>query len=234
MIAIENLTVKYGGVVALDCLNLEIADDVIGLIGPNGAGKTTLVNAFSGFAPVTGGRITVDGVNLRALEPHQRARWGLGRSFQKAQIVADLSVADHLATVLEAKGIARKNRNDMIASALEFVGILDLRDAVGANLNPFQSRMSEVAKCLVGGPKIILLDEPGGGLSETEMQHLRRIITGIKPTFGAQILMVDHDVDLIRDVCTSTAVLDFGKLIAFGPTTEVLQDEVVKIAYLGR
>lgn len=234
MIAIENLTVKYGGVVALDSLSLEITDDVVGLIGPNGAGKTTLTNAFSGFAPVTAGSIKIDGLDLLSLEPHKRTRWGLGRSFQKVQIVDDLSVADHLATVLDAKGISRKNRSDIIAGALQFVGILDLRDTVGADLNPYQSRMSEIAKCLVGAPKIILLDEPGGGLSEAEMQHLRLIITGIKPTFGAQILMVDHDVDLIRDVCASTAVLDFGKLIAFGPTAEVLQDEVVKTAYLGR
>ena len=87
---------------------------------------------------------------------------------------------------------------------------------------------------LVNDPKVVLLDEPGGGLSEAEMQHLRTVITKTKPKFGAQIIMVDHDVDLIRDVCTSTAVLDFGKLIAFGPTSDVLRDEAVKTAYLGR
>lgn len=234
MITIENLTVAYGGVVALDSLNLHLSDDVVGLIGPNGAGKTTLTNAFSGFAPIRSGSIIVDGTNLLDLDPHKRARWGLARSFQKVQIVDDLTVVDHLATVLDAKGTARKDRNGAITQVLEFVGIAEVRDTLGINLNPYQRRMTEIAKCLIGAPKVVLLDEPGGGLSEAEMQHLRTIITGIKATFGAQVLMVDHDVDLIRDVCRATAVLDFGKLIAFGPTSEVLQDEVVKTAYLGR
>lgn len=234
MINIENLTVKYGGVVALDHLTLSVTDDVVGLIGPNGAGKTTMTNAFSGFAPIAEGNIIVEGTNLLALAPHKRACWGLARSFQKVQIAGDLTVADHLKAVCDAKGIKKKDRAAQIDHALEFVGIADCADTLGEKLNPYQKRMTEIAKCLIGAPKIILLDEPGGGLSETEMQDLRRIITEIKSRFGAQIIMVDHDVDLIRDVCTSTAVLDFGKLIAFGPTRDVLQDEAVKTAYLGR
>lgn len=234
MITIENLTVKYGGVVALDSLTLNVTDDVVGLIGPNGAGKTTMTNAFSGFAPITDGNIIIDGMNLLDLAPHKRARWGLARSFQKVQIVGDLTVADHLKAVCDAKGVARKERTAMIDHALEFVGIPECHDTLGDDLNPYQKRMTEIAKCLVSNPRIILLDEPGGGLSESEMQDLRQIIAQTKERFGAQIIMVDHDVDLIRDVCTSTAVLDFGKLIAFGPTHEVLQDEAVKTAYLGR
>lgn len=234
MINIENLTVKYGGVVALDHLTLGIKDDVVGLIGPNGAGKTTMTNAFSGFAPIAEGSIIIEGTNLLALAPHRRACWGLARSFQKVQIAGDLTVADHLKTVCDAKGIKKKDRADQIGHTLEFVGIADCSDSLGDTLNPYQKRMTEIAKCLIGAPKVILLDEPGGGLSETEMQDLRRIITDIKSRFGAQIIMVDHDVDLIRDVCAATAVLDFGKLIAFGPTRDVLQDEAVKTAYLGR
>lgn len=234
MINIENLTVKYGGVVALDGLTLTVTDDVMGLIGPNGAGKTTMTNAFSGFAPITAGRIVIDGMNLLELAPHKRARWGVSRSFQKVQIVGDLTVAEHLLAVCDAKGIKRNERVGVIGTVLHFAGISACRDMLGDSLNPYQKRMTEIAKCLIGAPKIILLDEPGGGLSESEMQDLRRIITQTKNRFGAQIIMVDHDVDLIRDVCTSIAVLDFGKLIAFGPTREVLQDEAVKTAYLGR
>lgn len=234
MIEIQDVTVKFGGVVALDQVTLKISDDVVGLIGPNGAGKTTLTNAFSGFVTVANGSITVNGTNLIDLAPHMRTRWGLARSFQKVQIVPDLTVEDHLKAVLDGKGIPAGQRKGTIAKALEFVGIDDIRHRKGLSLNPYQRRMTEIAKCLIGAPRIVLLDEPGGGLSESEMMHLRKVITGIHPEFGAQVVLVDHDVDLIRDVCASTAVLDFGKLIAFGPTDEVLADEVVKTAYLGR
>lgn len=234
MIDVKNLTVKFGGVVALDDLTLKITDDVVGLIGPNGAGKTTLTNAFSGFVNVVSGSISVNGLNLIEMEPHKRSRWGLARSFQKVQIVSDLTVEDHLATVLDAKGANSALREKAIKRALDYIGIGSIRKVLGGDLNPYQRRMTEIAKCLIGAPRVILLDEPGGGLSENEMQELRRIILGIHPEFGAQILLVDHDVELIRDVCTSTAVLDFGKLIAYGETEEVLQDEVVKAAYLGR
>lgn len=234
MISIDGLTVTYGGVVALDNVTLTFTDDVTGLIGPNGAGKTTMTNAFSGFAPVAGGKIVIDGLSLLDLRPHQRARWGLARSFQKVQTVDDLTVEQHLLAVCDTKGIARSLRADVIEDVLDFVNILNRRTTTGGDLNPYERRMCEIAKCLIGRPKIILLDEPGGGLSEAEMQNLRDIITQTKTRFGAQIIMVDHDVDLVRDVCHSTAVLDFGKLIAFGPTQEVLQDEVVKTAYLGR
>lgn len=233
MIDVKNLTVRFGGVVALNNLTLKITDDVVGLIGPNGAGKTTLTNALSGFVTVASGSASVNGLNLIDMPPHQRSRWGLARSFQKVQIVSDLTVEDHLATVLDAKGANRSLRDKAIVRALDYTGIRSARRVLGADLNPFQRRLTEIAKCLVGAPRVILLDEPGGGLSETEMKELRKIILGIHPEFGAQILLVDHDVELIRDVCTSTAVLDFGKLIAYGPTGEVLEDEVVKAAYLG-
>lgn len=234
MIDVRNLTVRYGGVVALDDISLHMTDDVIGLIGPNGAGKTTLINAFSGFAPVTGGAIGVNGHDLLLMAPHLRARWGLARSFQKVQTVPDLTVEDHLAAVLDAKSLPRAQRIEDMDRVIEYLGLEDLRHKQGHELNPFQARLTEIGKCLVGAPRMVLLDEPGGGLSEGEMVTLRKVITGIHPEFGAQVLLVDHDVELIRDVCTVTAVLDFGKLIAFGPTHDVLADEVVKTAYLGR
>ncbi len=234
MIDVANLTVKFGGVVALDDVSIHLTSDVIGLIGPNGAGKTTLINAFSGFAPVTGGRIGVNGRDLLSMPPHARARWGLARSFQKVQTVPDLTVQDHLQTVLDSKRMPRSERAAEVDRVLDFLEIAQLRDRKGRDLNPFQSRMTEIGKCLVGGPRMVLLDEPGGGLSELEMVRLRRVITRIHAEFGAQVLLVDHDVDLIRDVCSVTVVLDFGKLIAFGVTAEVLANEVVKAAYLGR
>ena len=234
MISIDGLSVKYGGVVALDNVTLTLHDDVTGLIGPNGAGKTTMTNAFSGFAPIAGGKIVIDGLSLLDLTPHQRARWGLARSFQKVQIVDDLTVEQHMLAVCDAKRIPRQSRAKAIEDVLDFTQLLDHRTKLGVELNPYEKRMCEIAKCLIGAPKIILLDEPGGGLSEIEMLDLREIIQKTKARFCAQIIMVDHNVDLVRDVCQTTAVLDFGKLIAFGPTSDVLQDEAVKTAYLGR
>lgn len=234
MIDVANLKVNYGGVVALDDVSVHLTHDVIGLIGPNGAGKTTLINAFSGFAPVTGGRISINGRDILTMSPHARARWGLARSFQKVQTVPDLTVQDHLQAVLDGKRMPQSDRATEIDRVLDFLEITQLRHREGRDLNQFQARMTEIGKCLVGGPRMVLLDEPGGGLSELEMVRLRRVITRIHSDFGAQVLLVDHDVDLIRDVCSVTAVLDFGKLIAFGTTAEVLANEVVKAAYLGR
>lgn len=234
MIDIRNLTVRFGGVVALDDVSMHITDDVVGLIGPNGAGKTTLTNVFSGFVEPARGSISVNGLALTSLSPHERARWGLARAFQRVQIVSDLVVEDHLNAVLDGKQADRHARAEEIARALEFVGLEHLRGKRGAELNPYQARMTEIAKCLVGSPHVILLDEPGGGLGEIEMQRLRTVILQIHREFGAQVLLVDHDVNLIRDVCTTTAVLDFGSVIAYGPTAEVMEDEVVKTAYLGR
>ncbi|MYA89208.1 MAG: ABC transporter ATP-binding protein [Boseongicola sp. SB0662_bin_57] len=234
MIDVSNLSVKYGGVVALDHVSLHLTDGVIGLIGPNGAGKTTLINAISGFAPVVGGTIGVNGCDLLTMAPHARARWGLARSFQQVQTVPDLTVEDHLLAVLDAKGLPRAGRAAEIDHALGFLDIAHIRNTEGRDLNQFEARMTEIGKCLVGGPRMVLLDEPGGGLSDIEMVRLRRAITRIHAEFGAQVLLVDHDVDLIRDVCSVTAVLDFGKLIAYGLTSEVLANEVVRAAYLGR
>jgi branched-chain amino acid transport system ATP-binding protein len=234
MIEIQGLTVRFGGVVALDHVSLHLTEPVIGLIGPNGAGKTTLINALSGFVPVAGGAIGVNGLDLLSLQPHARARWGLARSFQKVQVVPDLTVRDHLAAVLDTRFTPKSARNEDIARVLDFLDLASLADRKGADLNPFQARLTEIGKCLVGTPRLVLLDEPGGGLAEAETETLRRVIQRINHEFGAQVLLVDHDVALIRTVCSMTAVLDFGRLIAYGPTEAVMADEVVKTAYLGK
>lgn len=233
MITINGLTVKFGGVTALDDLTVALEDRIVGVIGPNGAGKTTLTNALSGFVQPAAGKAHIDGVDMLGLPPHQRSRRGLARSFQKVQIVPDLTVRDHLMTVLEANGTERSERRQAIDQALEYVGMQDKVSRLGASLNLYEQRLTEIAKCLVGNPRVILLDEPGGGLSESETQHLRKLITGIRDAYNAQILLIDHDVELIRDVCSALVVLDFGRLISSGPTEDVLADEAVKTAYLG-
>ncbi|WP_419911630.1 ABC transporter ATP-binding protein [Hoeflea sp.] len=234
MIEIRDLSVHFGGVFALDSVTIQIGEDVAGIIGPNGAGKSTLINVLSGFVRPTRGQVLVEGTDLLSISPHQRARWGLARSFQKVQIVDDLRVDDHLQVVLDARQRTRHEREKTTRDVLDYVGLSGRADVPGSELNQFERRMTEIARCLAAAPRVVLLDEPGGGLSETETARLRSVIEGIRPHFGAQVLLIDHDVDLIRAVCGRTAVLDFGRLIAYGPTRTVLQDEQVKAAYLGR
>lgn len=234
MIRISGISVRYGGVMALDGISADISDDVVGIIGPNGAGKTTLINVLSGFVRPETGSVDVDGLDLLTLSPFRRARWGLSRSFQKVQTAVELSVENLVGVSLDHSDLPKTERDAAIGRALEFVGLSDLRKTKGGDLNSRQQRMTEIARCLVSSPRIVLLDEPGGGMGEAEAEALRAVVTGIRCNFGAQVLLIDHDVDLIRATCSKTVVLDFGKLIAFGPTEAVLRDKTVQAAYLGK
>ena len=234
MISIENLSVQFGGVKALSDLSVELSAPIIGIIGPNGAGKTTLLNAFSGFVPLSAGsRIEAFGSDLLAMKPHARARWGLRRSFQTEQVVDDLSVADNIRVMLDDARMSAVHKWHALLRALRFVGLEDKARWLGSDLNSFERRMLEIGRALAGNPKIVLLDEPGGGLGNIETDALREVIRRIHAEFGAMTLLIDHDVDLISATCIETMVLDFGSLIAHGPTTSVLADPKVKSAYLG-
>jgi len=234
MIEIRKLSVAFGGVHALNNLSVTLADPIVGIIGPNGAGKTTLLNVFSGFVVPVAGSLRAFGADLLAMQPHQRARWGLRRSFQTEQVVDDLSVADNLRAMLDALPPAsREDMDGQIAKALAYVRLGDKADEFGAALNTFERRMVELAKTLVGSPRIVMLDEPGAGLREEEVDALRQAILGIHRQFGAMTLLIDHDVEMIAATCMSTVVLDFGELLAVGPTADILRDERVKSAYLG-
>lgn len=233
MIGIRDLTVNFGGVVALDRLTMDIVGGVVGIIGPNGAGKTTLINALSGFVSPSAGQVIIDGFDLLSLKPHRRARWGLARSFQQVHTVPDLTVKEQVRAALDFQTMRGRESRMAVEHALDYVGLGDLANRAGRRLNPFQKRMTEVARCLALRPRIVLLDEPGGGLSEAEVTKLRDVIEGIGAEFGAQVVLIDHDVRLIRAVCIKTAVLDFGRLIAYDLTEPVLADRRVMAAYLG-
>jgi len=234
MIEIRDLSVSFGGVHALDSLTMTLKDPVVGIIGPNGAGKTTLLNVFSGFVTPSSGSLRAFGTELLAMWPHERARWGLRRSFQTEQVVDDLSVWDNVRVVLDsAPRVPGTDPRAQISTALEFVGLSRQAGVMGAALNAYERRMVELAKTVVGVPRVILLDEPGAGLRDDEAAMLREIILGIHPRFGATVLLIDHDVELIVATCASTVVLDFGQLLVVGPTADVLRDERVKAAYLG-
>ena len=231
MIEIENLTVRYGGVTSLDALTLVFARGTCGLIGPNGAGKTTFFNVLSGFVRPASGTVRAFGTNLLGMSHFRRARWGVRRTFQTEQAIEELTVYDNVAMVASPlRGAAR--RADVLA-AIEYAGIDASPGTRVGTLGAGQRRLVEVARAVAGKPRLVLLDEPAAGLPEQETQHLAEVIRGIPEYAGALTILVDHDMSLVSAVCSTTAVLDFGKLIASGPTAAVLRDEHVMRAYLG-
>jgi branched-chain amino acid transport system ATP-binding protein len=233
VIEIRNVTVQFGGVKAVHDLSATLTEGVTGLVGPNGAGKTTLLNVFSGFVRPTSGSIAVDGVDILQLAPHRRAPFGIRRTFQTEQVVENLSVWNNVAAALDNLPTGGRPRAALIRAALAYVGLADRIGRLGVTLNACDRRLTEIARCLVGKPLLVMMDEPGAGLSESESDLLRRVILGIPGFCGAQVLLVDHDVDLISATCSATLVLDFGSKIAYGPTAEVMKDAKVRAAYLG-
>jgi branched-chain amino acid transport system ATP-binding protein len=233
MIEVEDLTVRFGGVIPIDGMSVVFPGGTCGLIGPNGAGKTTFFNVMSGFVRPAAGKITAFGEDLLKIADFRRARWGLRRTFQTEQAIEDLSLFDNVALIHEHSHESRSARAQAVLDALEFVGLdVPPRMKVGS-LGPGARRLVEVARAVVGRPKLVLLDEPAAGLPDDETEHLGRVIQRIPEEFGSLVILVDHDMSLVSACCSMTAVLDFGKLIASGPTAEVLRNEHVIRAYLG-
>jgi branched-chain amino acid transport system ATP-binding protein len=233
VIEVTGLTVRFGGVIPLDGVNVTFSSGTCGLIGPNGAGKTTFFNVLSGFVKPDSGSVSVYGEDLLKMTHYRRARWGLRRTFQTEQAIEDLSVYDNVAMIHEHAKMARASRRQEVLDAIEFVGLEgDPYRRVGA-LGAGERRLVEVARGVVGRPRVVLLDEPAAGLPEEETARLREVIRRIPEHTGALTVLVDHDMSLVQACCEMTAVLDFGKLIASGPTGEVLRNEQVIRAYLG-
>jgi branched-chain amino acid transport system ATP-binding protein len=233
VIKIESLTVQFGGVRPLDALDGEFKAPICGLIGPNGAGKTTLLNVLSGFVTPVNGSVYLDGIPLRRLSPTRRVSVGLRRTFQQELVVDELTARENVQAIADHISATRRDAGEEIDRALAFVELTARANVIGRQLNLYERRMIEIAKTLVGRPKAILLDEPGAGLNDSETDRLRRLLLQIPERFGAQLVLIDHDADLIASVCLETMVLDFGKLLAFGSTRAVLDNPDVRRAYLG-
>ena len=233
MIEVADLTVRFGGVVPIDRMTVTFAAGTCGLIGPNGAGKTTFFNVLSGFVRPFTGSVKAFGQDLLAMPDFKRSRWGVRRTFQTEQAIEKLSVFDNIAMIHEHSGEGRSTRRQAVLTAIEFVGLEAPPTSKVAGLGQRERRLVEIARAVVGQPRVVLLDEPAAGLPDEETAHLGEVIRRIPGQFGALVILVDHDMSLVSACCETTAVLDFGKLIASGPTQEVLQNEHVINAYLG-
>jgi branched-chain amino acid transport system ATP-binding protein len=233
MIEVSGLTVRYGGVTPIDGMSVVFEAGTSGLIGPNGAGKTTFFNVMSGFVKPASGTIRALDDDLLRMTHFRRARWGLRRTFQTEQAIEELSVYDNVAMVHEHSRLNRATRRQDCLDAIAFVGMEADPEAKVGTLGAGQRRLVEVARAVVGRPRVVLLDEPAAGLPDEETAHLGEVIRRIPEHTDALAILVDHDMSLVSGCCAQTAVLDFGKLIASGPTAQVLRDERVVRAYLG-
>ena len=233
MIEVQSLTVRFAGVTPLDDVSVTFPGGTCGLIGPNGAGKTTFFNVLSGFVRPAKGAIRAYGEDLLAMADFRRARWGLRRTFQTEQAIEKLSVFENVAMIHEHSASKRATRRADVLDAIEFVGLgISPKTKVG-ELGASERRLVELARAVVGRPRVVLLDEPAAGLPQTETDQMGSVIQTIPQQFGALVILVDHDMGLVSTCCETTAVLDFGKLIASGPTADVLRNEHVMRAYLG-
>ncbi|MBL7487541.1 ATP-binding cassette domain-containing protein [Frankia sp. AgB1.9] len=246
-LAVEGLRVQFGGLVAVDNVDLVARTGTItGLIGPNGAGKTSTFNAISGLVHPTRGALQLDLADVTRRSPAARARRGLGRTFQVMELFDTMTVRQNVALGLEA-GLAGGNplrqilprRSDggrvraAAAHALDLCDLVDLADRQVGTLSTGQRRLVELARCLAGDFRILLLDEPSSGLDRAETARFGEILRQAVRERRVGILLVEHDMALVSEVCDELYVLDFGKLLVSGPTAEVLSSDAVRAAYLG-
>ena len=228
VLVVDDLTVQFGALKALDGVSFEVpARSIMGLIGPNGAGKSTFVDAISGFLPQHGGRVLLDGRDLAGLSPTRRARLGLRRTFQQDRVPPSLTVEAYVRFVARR----RLDRNE-IDRTLEFFGC-PLASARLSSVDVGTRRLVEVAANVLSRPRLLILDEPAAGLSHEEHLALAARIRDLPARFGTTVVIIEHDLDLVRSVCPRLTVLDFGRVLASGSQTEVLEDPAVIKAYMG-
>ncbi|MGH9233080.1 MAG: ABC transporter ATP-binding protein [Acidimicrobiales bacterium] len=237
----------FTGIVALNDVSLHMgAGERVGLIGPNGAGKTTFFNCVLGVHRADRGTVRLDGDDISGLTVHARARRGIGRSFQRIELFPESTVHEHLLIAERTRradgrlwrdllGLGRPRPDELAAcdEVLELLGLGELADEPIEHLSLGQGRLVEVGRALMTRPRLLLLDEPSSGLDRQETADLAATLRAVQAEQGFAILLVEHDVELVEGFTERVYVLDFGSLIAEGPTREVLDSAAVRTAYLG-
>lgn len=237
---VKGLVKEFGGVRAVDGLTLEVPKGKItGLIGPNGSGKTTLANVLTGLYPIDGGSVTVGERELKKLKPYGVLKLGITRTFQGVRLFEQISVLDNVLVVVTQRSVwgalferHRLEHAEQARRVLERVGLWGKRDAKASELSYGQRKLLEIARALATDAGVTLFDEPYAGLFPEMVKLVREIMEELRDE-GKTIVLVEHDMALIRELCDHVVVMDAGRLLAEGTAAEVLADRRVIEAYLG-
>ena len=244
---VRGLTVRYGGVLAVDSVDLDVSGTgITGLIGPNGAGKTSLFNACAGLVRASEGTVELFGKDITRQKAHKRARNGFGRTFQRVELFKTLTVRDNVAmgheaayvwrhpySLLRALPSEQRETERVAAEVMELCQISDLADRVAGSLSTGEQRMVELARVLAGPARLLLLDEPSSGLTSLERGRFAEILLDATKALGRGVFVVEHDMGLVARICTNVYVLNFGEMIFAGSMKDALASETVQRSYLG-
>src|SRR5437016_4208696 len=249
MLRVRDMTVRFGGIVALDGISLDLnRGEILGLIGPNGAGKTTLFNCISGVIHPDRGSIFFEGHSLVYAPPHVRARFGIARTFQNLQLWGSMTVEENLIVPMDAlgkrntfsdalylpfSGFAERASQERARAILHVLDLDRYARTIAGDLPAGIQRRVELARALAMRPRLVLLDEPAAGLDAQETAHLAEVLHAVRQRFHVSMLLVDHDMSLVMRVCDYVYVLDFGKMLARGQPAAIRSDPKVIAAYLG-